>query len=465
VDGHDHQGDGVPVDSQLTVTSRDRRTGRHNAGFGIAYGAMLMLGHTLIHPVIVLAFFVSLISDSYVLVGLVPALATGLVAFPLLLGAGSAPGRAGRLTVGVWASIFRAAAIGLLGAVSFALGDGTPPALLVTFFVVYALYNLASGFANTPMVDLTAYSFSGERLGLVFGQRNLWGAVLGVMVGYTIARLLGGSDDIPASVAILFLLAFVAFSLAAYAAAMMREPYRSDGYVASLGHQLREAPHLLGNDYFRRFLAFRAFLSLSAIADPFYVVFAYRQLGVPIDLIGLYVAALAVGRFASNLIWEPISARRGNRLVLQVSALLRMLIPLLALALPPLLRWSVIADLGLMGGRALAYAFTLVFVVYGVSLSGQALANMAYLLDIAPEAERPAYTGLLNTVLAVVAFVPLVGGLLLERFGFQFLFLVTFLIGFAAVLSSGSLHEPRFLRPTPLLARYGLLTRSRRVRG
>src|SRR5690606_10723390 len=105
VDGHDHQGDGVPVDSQLTVTSRDRRTGRHNAGFGIAYGAMLMLGHTLIHPVIVLAFFVSLISDSYVLVGLVPALATGLVAFPLLLGAGSAPGRAGRLTVGVWASI------------------------------------------------------------------------------------------------------------------------------------------------------------------------------------------------------------------------------------------------------------------------------------------------------------------------------------------------------------------------
>ena len=453
------------ADLQTPVTSRENRPLRQNAGFGIAYGALLVLGHTLIHPVIVLALYVSLISDSYLLVGLVPALATGVAVLPLLFGAGSRPGLAGGRATGVWAGIIRAAAIGLLGTAGFALGDGKPQALLLTFFITYAVYNLASGFANTPMVDITAHFISADRLSRVLGQRTVWGAVMGVVVGYTIARLLGDGEDAPATMAILFLLAFVALSLAAYVAAMVREPHRGDGHVTSLGHPLSEAPHLLDNDYFRRFLAFRAFLSLSAIADPFYVVFAYRQLGVPIDLIGLYVAALTVGRFAANLIWEPLAARRSNRLVLQMSALLRMTIPLLVLALPPLLRWSVIADRGLMDGRTLAYAFTLVFVVYGVSLSGQALANMAYLLDIAPEAERPAYSALLNAVLAVVAFVPLVGGLLLERFGFQFLFLVAFLIGFAAVLSSGALHEPRFLRPTPLLSRYDLLTRSRRARG
>jgi len=119
----------VRADLQTPVTSRENRPLRQNAGFGIAYGALLVLGHTLIHPVIVLALYVSLISDSYLLVGLVPALATGVAVLPLLFGAGSRPGRAGGRATGVWAGIIRAAAIGLLGAAGFALGDGKPQAL------------------------------------------------------------------------------------------------------------------------------------------------------------------------------------------------------------------------------------------------------------------------------------------------------------------------------------------------
>lgn len=437
---------------------------QRNAGLGVANGALLVLGDALLHPTIVVALFVSLISNSYLLVGLVPAVAIGVALLPQIASPASARGQARWLVHSVWASIVRAAAIGALGAFAFARSD-RPASLVVPFLVTYTIFSLAGGFATIPIVDILARSVSGNRLGLVFGQRNLWGGVLGLLAGIAIARILERNEGFPANFALIFFLAFVALSLAAYAAAMMQVPRGGKLARPRFADHVRDSPHLLSNEYFRRFLSFRAFLSVAAIADPFYIVYAHRQLDMPVPMIGLYLAALTVARFASNLVWGPVANRWGNRLVLQASALLRMLIPLLALALPPLLRWSVVADLGGSSERALPYAFGLLFVVYGVAVSGQALANMTYLLDIAPEDERPAYTRVVNSVLAVVACAPILGAVLLDRFGFQFLFLVAFLIGFAAVLSSGALHEPRVLGATPLLSRYRLLARSRRIRG
>lgn len=456
---------GLPAGADVQFTSGERRAYQRNLVFGIANGAFLMLGDTLIHPTIVLALFVSQISDSNLLVGLVPVLATGVWFLPQLVASGITQGRPRTLIYGVWASIIRAIAIALLGVVGFLVADQNPSFLLVAFFVLYTIYNLAAGFANVPMVDVMARAVPGSRLAFLFGQRNLWGGVLGFMAGFLIERILSQRDGFPANYAFLFFLSFLALAVAAYTAVMLQEPPQDDGRPrSSVLDQLRAAPSLLANEPFRRFLAFRAFLSVSALADPFYVVYVQQQLGAPTAMIGVYISAMTVARFGSNLFWTPLANRRGNRIVLQLSALLRMGIPILALALPPLLRWSPLENLVPGGNQALYYVFALVFVFYGMAIGGQTLANMTYLLDIAPEYERPTYVGLVNTILGVVAFVPIIGGTLVDLFGFQFLFLVAFLIAFAAVLASGALHEPRISRATPRFARSRMLTRSRRVR-
>jgi MFS family permease len=90
---------------------------------------------------------------------------------------------------------------------------------------------------------------------------------------------------------------------------------------------------------------------------------------------------------------------------------------------------------------------------------------MTYVLDIAPDSERSAYVGLVNTFLGVVSFIPVLGGSLVDRFGFELLFLVAFLISLVGVLTSGMLHEPRVVGSVNLFSRERMLPRARLRRG
>jgi MFS family permease len=167
-------------------------------------------------------------------------------------------------------------------------------------------------------------------------------------------------------------------------------------------------------------------------------------------------------RFGSNLVWGKLVDFKGNRFVLQVAALMRLGIPLIALVLPPLFNWDTFADRVPGGDDAIFYIFGLIFVLYGSALSAQALANLTYVMDVAEPEQRPAYFGLTNTILGFVAFVPVLGGIMVDAFSFEFVFIVTFLIAFAGVVASGLLHEPR--RDGHRSIRGELRTRYRRWR-
>lgn len=451
--------------SDIQFTSLERSVYRRNFTFGVSNGAMLMLGDTLIHPSLVLALFVSQISHSDLLVGLVPAISTGVWFLPQLFAAAFVQGRERLIPFAVTSTIIRALAVATLGTIGFTIGDRNPHTLLIAFFICYTIYNLAAGFANVPMVDVSARVVPANRRGFYFGQRSFWGGVLGFMAGFVIQRILAVGGSFPNNFSILFFASFFVLSLGVYAAAMMVEPktppLRPRGTLIG---QLRDAPQFLRNIEFRHFLTFRSFLSMAAIADPFYVLFAKQELGAPVSVVGFYIAAIAVSQFASNLFWSPLADRRGNRFVLQIAALLRMTIPVIALTLPPFVRWGPIESHVPGGSPTIYYVFGAVFAIYGMALSGQNLANMTYILDIAPDHERAAYVGLVNTFLGVVAFVPVIGGTLVDAFGFQFLFLVAFLITLAGVLASGALHEPRVSGSVNLFSRQIMIPRSRRFR-
>src|SRR5512146_310818 len=107
---------------------------------------MLMLGDTLINPSLVLALFVSQLSNSNLLIGLVPALSVGVWFLPQLVAAALVAGKERQLPYAVWASAVRALAVAVLGVIGFVIGDSSPSTLLLCFFICYSLYNLAAGF-------------------------------------------------------------------------------------------------------------------------------------------------------------------------------------------------------------------------------------------------------------------------------------------------------------------------------
>jgi MFS family permease len=178
-------------------------------------------------------------------------------------------------------------------------------------------------------------------------------------------------------------------------------------------------------------------LVLAAVALPFYGIYAKNVLGAPEGMVGVYVATRVGAQLFFNLPWGRLSDRRGNRLVMQLLGLGSGGTALLALALVGLV------ELLQLQGTWLPYLALPLFFLDGAIRPAQILSGSNFLLELVPDAERPLYLGLSNTLMGIVVLVSGLGGLVVDLFGFSGLFALSlglFLVGY--VLAAG-LPEPR----------------------
>ena len=422
--------------------SHDRRGLALNFFLGIASGALLTLADTLVLATIVLPIFVAQLTDSHLAIGAIPALGAGLWTLTHLVAGSLTGGRRRQAPWATAAALVRAAAMGLLAYVALDT-NGDPTQLLRAFLICYGAYAVAGGLAAPPTTSMVAKAVPGDGRAVFFRQRAVWGGALAVVAGVVVARLLG--EDGPSfprrGFALLFLASAVCLGAATFFIASLREPFRIPGpRQAGLGDALRALPAALANPNYRRFLGFRLPFALAAAADPFYVVYAVRQVGIDIGVAGLYVVVLVVASLAGRLLWGPLVRHAGDRAVLQSAALARLLVPLVALIVPYLIETEVAAD-RFDDQRLAAVLIGAAIAVHGLALGAHERAGFSYLFDLVPEPQRLGYFGLTNLLLAVVACASLAAGVLVDREGFRLLFLVTALMGLIAVFTSGALTD------------------------
>jgi MFS family permease len=173
---------------------------------------------------------------------------------------------------------------------------------------------------------------------------------------------------------------------------------------------------------FRVLTIVRWLAGLGGLASPFYIVYATSELGMPAQTIGLFISAQTAGSITAGFLLGYLNERWGSRIVIQVSRLLALIQPLLALAFVglPIFLGGDIASSYL---TPLAYAsiFLLMGIVNGAMMPG----FVSYIVDLAPEGSRPLYAGLANTLSGAVMVVPLLGGWLLEVTSYPVLFIAT----------------------------------------
>ena len=430
--------------------SFDRRGLAPNFLLGLAAGALLALAETLVHPIVVLPLFVAALTDDLAVVGLVPAVAAGVWWLGRLPAALVVGPRRTKLPWVTGAALVRTAAMVLLAYVVFRADRVSDEQLLRSFFLCYVVYHFAGGFAAGPATDVVAKAVAADQRARLFRQRVLWGGAFGVVAALVVARLLSADGPaFPRGHALLFLAAAVCLAASTFFGASLREPVRLAGTRPSgLAATLRAVPRAFADANFRRYLGFRALSTLSAVADPFFVVYAARELAVPGGAFGLYLVAFVLARFGSGLLWAPLAARQGDKALLQAAALIRLLAPLVALLLPYLAETEAYRD-RIDDPRVAATLFGVVFVAIGAALGAQVQANFGYLNDIAPAALRPAYAAVSNAILALLAVAPVAGGILADRTELSGVFLAAALVGLVAVLASGALTDTHVrTRPT-----------------
>jgi hypothetical protein len=422
--------------------SSDRRGMALNFFLGVGSGALQILADTLIHPTLILVLFAAQLTDSYPLIGLVPALATGLWWLPQLMGQALVQGRRRQMPWAVSAALVRAASIGLIGYIAYKAENYDNDELFRSFLICYAVYNLAGGFAALPTNELITKGIASERRGLFIHTRNLWGVVLGIVAGLVVREVLGDSGpEFPKNFGLIFLAAAVALITATFLQARMREPIRViSGRRISIPRQFIAGPKAFGDPNFRRFLLFRIALGASLIADPFFILYAQRELQAPGKAVGGYLIAMTIARFLAHRLWTTVQVRKGNRAVLQYSALVRIVAPAVALVLPYAVRTTFYED-HVTDTRVPYIIFGAVFIAIGIALSGFILSNFGYAMELAPNDHRPAYIGMANAVLGIVSFVMVFGGSLLDRRGYETLFATASVAGLVAVFAGGVLTQ------------------------
>ncbi len=415
--------------------SADREL-RRSFALGVFNGAAFQLGESLIDPSVVLTWFVSHLTASNFLIGLVVPLGDAGWFLPQLLLSARIQRMERKMPVYRLFALIRIIAWTILAATVWWVDE--PHLLLLAFFVLYAVARLASGPSGLAFFDIIARAIPPQKRGTFFGWRQLMGGILGLGGGWIVRTVLNRPQlPFPRGHATLFAMYALILIPALGSFTLVREP---PGKVRPANMQRQSiwaARILVSNGPYRDYLLARMTMILASIATPFYTVYARNVLGAVEGMAGIYVSARLGAQLLSNLPWGRLSDRRGNRLVMKLLAVGNALTPLLALTLMG------VVTVCQLRGPWLPYLALPIFLLDGLMRPAHMLAGSNFLLEMAPEGERSLYLGLSNSLLGIVILLSGFGGLIADWLGLASLFAISAVlcaIGYLLVLR---LPEPR----------------------
>ena len=378
----------------------------------------------------ILPLFVSTMTDSAILIGLIPAIHSVGWQLPQLLTADRvARQKRYKPMVLVMTIQERLPFLGLVAVAWFLPQIGNPLGIILTFGLLI-WQGLGGGFTATAWQSLIGKIIPSDRRGTFYGAQsaaaNLLASISALLAGYILENL-----PSPQDFALCFLLASVVMGISWYFLAQTREPesepinlFSNQGaFWINLGVILKRDRN------FRWFLVARMLSQMAVMAFAFYTVYAVRHHGMSEVGVGLMTGVLLGTQIAANPIMGWIGDRWSHRSVMEIGILSAVLSALLAW-LAPSPGW-----------------FYLAFVMAGIANVANWTIGLAMILEFGNEPDRPAYIGLANTLVAPATFLaPLLGGWLADFAGYPAAFVTSAFGGLATlVVLQIFVRDPRSL--------------------
>jgi len=391
---------------------------KRNFRLGVTNGVLFILAETIFDPTLVLVGFMSNLTSSPFLLGLVVPIRDGAWSLPQLWVSGFLQNRPRKLPLYRQITVIRIILWAVLSLTIFLVRD--PAWLLVTFFATYSLASFASGISGLPFLEVVGLTIPSRRRGEFFAWRLGLGGLAGIGGSLLVRFLLnpGSPLKFPNNFSLLGFLYFLLASVALIFFCMVKEG--RDHHTlprASLGRQLTRVRQILKeNPQYRSYLSMQSMLMISGAAIPFFAVYVQRNFGGPKEMIGVYLAVYTVANLVANLFFGRLSYRYGNRRVMVYAAGAGLIMSLVVLAL------FVVGEFTTVSGMAASYLLVPVFFLSGLRGTGIGVSSNSLLLDLAPAEERSLYLGFSNTFLGSILLATGLSGLIISAFG-----LITFL--------------------------------------
>jgi hypothetical protein len=380
-----------------------------NYKLGVGNGWLVYCADGFMNPAVVMAAFASKLDAPAAIIGLLPAIAAGGWMLPQIIVASFLPSQARKIQTYRSTAWVRTGAHIVMVA-SSALLIQHPVWLLVCFITAMMINSLASGVSGLPFLEVVSKVVPAEKRNNFFAVRNLFGGVLAFFSGLAVGKILDSPLEFPYDYTLIFGIGTILFNLAWTMFGWIDEPPDEVKPKADWLSEVRNIPQTLRADPFlRAFLGVRLWLAFAAMCEPFYAVYALKELHMPRSMIGVFIMTITIVAPLSNLLWARVGNLKDSRRVIRLSSVLALSAPLLALSLP----------------AGSLYSYLWVFALSSVANQGFNLAHTNHLLNLAPEHSRSRYIGVINTLVGIALFAPVLGGLLADSGGYRVTFILS----------------------------------------
>lgn len=411
----------------LSANEYVRKHLRFNFAVGLLDGGFFGLGMGFGSFVAIIPLFVSHLTDSALLIGLVPAIHNMGWQLPQLLLADRLSKVMQYKPLTLLMTIHERVPYLGLAALAFGLAYLSKPTAVWIAFAMLVWQGFGGGLAANPWTNMMSRVIPQDSHGVFFGAQaaalNALQGVAALLASWLLARVLW-----PASFGISFTLTFVSMVISFIFLAAIRERAEQapqSAHSLSFWHRTLETLKHEGN--FRAFLLVRVLSQFAGMGFAFYIIYAVRRFALSDAAATAMVSILLIGQ----VILGPVMGRLGDRW----SHRGMMTIGALGASLSAVLAW--LAPSASWLPAILLFEAVAVVAIWTVPI--------ALSVSFAPtEAERPLYIGMSNTLVAPATILaPAIGGWIADAASFQLTFQLSAVFGLlmAAALWFG-MREP-----------------------
>ena len=361
----------------------------------------------------IIPLFVSQMTDSAMLIGLVPAIHNVGWQFPQLLTAGWVS-RAKRIKpLVLWTTIHeRIPFLGLAVVAWFLPQLGTRTALVLTFLLLI-WQGFGGGFTANAWTNMITKIMPANLHGSFFGAQMAAFTGLEGLSAIAAGLILDRFDG-PLDFTLCFLAAGVSFVISLVFISLTREPDSHPCLVEGkpAGFWKESQRILKTNGNFVAFLLMRTLSQFAAMAFSFYIVYVVWTFGVSEAEAGFMTGVFLLSSILSGLVMGRLADRWSPRGVMIIGGLAASLSATVAL-LAPSANW-----------------FYASFILTSMAIVAIWTIPLPLTVQFGTEGERPYYIGLSSTVTSPATLLaPVIGGWLADTAGFHTTFMVSIVCG------------------------------------
>ncbi len=279
----------------------------------------------------------------------------------------------------------------------------------ILILILLAIFSIASGVGSVSFKDVLAKTIPKGKRGTLLSVRATLGGLLGLIAGWVIHTYVGDGEDVSIYVMIILAASALWFIAALLFALIKEEPGATDGGRSAIEESKKGFYLLKKQPAFAKFIAVRSLLLSIQLAVPFYAILGRDFTGTELSSLGIFVIANSLAMVLSSYFWGRF-ADRSSKFSMVFGGIIGIVAGLFAVffyIIPENLHSDVL--------------YSAVFFITGIGHAGVRIGRKTYLVDAAPELDRPLYVSVSNTIVGIVTLSSAALGLLADLISVEFL--------------------------------------------